>query len=36
LSPGADAEFQEVAGAILDELKREAPNTFQDFDEDFE
>ena len=31
LSPGADAEFQEVAAAILAELKREAPNTFQDF-----
>jgi len=32
LSPGADAEFQEVAAAILAELKREAPNTFQDFE----
>ena len=32
LSPGADAEFQEVAAAILEELKREAPNTFQDFE----
>lgn len=32
LSPGADAEFQEVAAAILVELKREAPNTFQDFE----
>jgi thymidylate synthase (FAD) len=32
LSPGADAEFQEVAAAILAELKREAPNTFADFE----
>ena len=32
LSPGADAEFREVAAAILEELKREAPNTFQDFE----
>ncbi len=33
LSPAADAEFQEVARSILVELKRIAPNTFQDFDE---
>ena len=32
LNPGADAEFQEVAAAILKELEHVAPNTFQDFE----
>ncbi len=33
LSPAADAEFQEVARLILAELKRIAPNTFQDIED---
>jgi thymidylate synthase (FAD) len=32
LSPEADEEFQQVAALILAEMKRIAPNTFQDFD----
>lgn len=32
LDPSADAEMREVAGMILDELKKIAPNSFGDFD----
>ena len=32
IGPAADAEFQEVARAILELLKQEAPHTFQDMD----
>lgn len=32
LSPEADEEFQKVAALILVEMKRIAPNTFQDFE----
>lgn len=32
LSPEADEEFRQVAALILPELKKIAPNTFQDFD----
>lgn len=32
LAPGADAEIRELAGLLLGELKKIAPNTYQDFD----
>lgn len=33
IAPGADAEMREVAGMILDELKKIAPGSFQDFED---